>query len=153
MPGAKKKANKAKSLLSVHKKRATQNLSKYIIIAEQELVEVLSFLAIVEKKQIPSLSALKVSNESYVLGLLDCIGELKRLVYDNIRNRKSKEAERIFKIMENLYLNLYPFAIYDKLIHEVRRKLDVNRILVEDARTAITEESRRMELINKLDNN
>jgi len=43
-------------------------------------------LAVIENKEFPSLKSLKVSEESYILGLLDCIGELKRLVLDNIRN-------------------------------------------------------------------
>ena len=47
--------------------------------------------------------------ESYVLGLLDCVGELKRQVFDKIRIDKIDEAIRIFEIMENLYLQLYTF--------------------------------------------
>jgi len=107
-------------------------------------------LAIVQKKEIPSAKSLGVSDESYILGLLDCIGELKRQVYDDIRVGKSREAARIFEIMENLYLYLYPFASYDKLVKETRRKLDVNRVLVEGVRAALTEEVRRANLIDVL---
>ena len=52
--------------------------------------------------------------------------------------------------MENLYLHLYPFAMYDKILKEARKKLDVNRKLIEDARSAITEEIRRTNLIGTL---
>ena len=52
--------------------------------------------------------------------------------------------------MENLYLHLYPFSMYDKVVKEARRKIDVDRILVDDARGAITEEKRRSELIKAL---
>jgi translin len=93
---------------------------------------------------------MSVSDESYVLGLLDCIGELKRQVFDKIRIGDSKEAARIFEIMENLFLYLYPFATYDKIVKEARRKLDVNRVLVEDVRAALTEEIRREDLINAI---
>ncbi len=34
--------------------------------------------------------------------------------------------------MENLYLQLYTFSLYDKVVKEARRKIDVNRILVDD---------------------
>jgi len=118
--------------------------------SEQELVETFAFLAIVQKSEIPSAESLGVKGESYILGLLDCIGELKRLVYDSIRAGKVKDASKFFEIMENLYLFLYPFAIYDKLINETRRKLDVNRILIEDARAAVTEEIRRSALIDSI---
>ena len=40
--------------------------------------------------------------ESYVLGLLDCIGELKRMVFDKIRIGEIDEAIRIFEVMEKL---------------------------------------------------
>jgi len=40
--------------------------------------------------------------------------------------------------------------MYDKVVKEARRKIDVNRILVEDVRSAITEEKRRTELIKTL---
>lgn len=146
----KEKAAKAKKLLDDIRKRSNVQLYRYIMTSEQELVETFAFLAIVQKSEIPSAESLGVKGESYVLGLLDCIGELKRLVYDSIRVGKVKNASKFFEIMENLYLFLYPFAIYDKLINETRRKLDVNRILIEDARAAVTEEIRRSALIDSI---
>ncbi len=147
---AKKKLKKAEKLLSNNRKKANSDLKRYLLTPEQELVEAASFIAILEKKPIPSIDTFKVSNESYILGLLDLIGELKRHVFDNIRIGKSKEASRIFEIMENLYLYLYPFAMYDKLVKEARKKLDVNRRLIEDARSAVTEEVRRANLIDSI---
>ena len=84
------------------------------------------------------------------MGLLDCIGELKRLTLDNIRNGQLKKADKIFAIMENLYQTLYPFAMYDKIVKEARRKLDVNRVLVEETRAVITEEVRRNHFVKAL---
>ena len=146
------KAEHAKKLLDEIRKKSRDELYRYIITAEQELVEAFAFISIVERSEIPSAESLGVRGESYVLGLLDCVGELKRLVYDSIRIGKAGEARKIFEIMENLYLFLYPFAIYDKIINETRRKLDVNRILIEDARAAVTEEIRRSALIDAIKN-
>jgi translin len=53
----------------------------------------------------------------------------------------------MFEVMESLYLQLYTFSMYDKVVKEARRKIDVNRILVDDVRSVITEEKRRTELI------
>ena len=145
-----KKAEHAKKLLDEIRKKSKSELHRYIITSEQELVEAFAFLSVVEKLDIPSAEALGVSGESYILGLLDCIGELKRLVYDSIRVGKANDAKKFFEIMENLYLFLYPFAVYDKIINETRRKLDVNRILIEDVRAAVTEEIRRTALINAI---
>ena len=147
---AKQKIKKAELVLKINQKKAKNNFKKYLITPEQEFVEAHSFLAIVENKEIPSLKSLKVSDEAYILGLLDCIGELKRFVLDNIRNGQLKKADRIFNVMENLYQTLYPFAMYDKIVREARRKLDINRVLVEETRAVITEEIRRNHFVKAL---
>ena len=147
---AKKKIAKAKSELTKLKQKTSGNLVRYIITPEQEFVEAASLLAVIEGKEIPSVKSLNVSDESYILGLLDCIGELKRQVIDKIRVGDSKRATQLFDVMENLYLLLYPFASYDKIVKETRRKLDVNRMLVEETRSVLTEEIRRHELIKAI---
>ena len=147
---AKQKIKNAELVLKKNQKKAKDGFKKYLMTPEQELVEACSFLAVIENKEIPSLKSMKVSKESYILGLLDCIGELKRLMLDNIRKDKLKEANRIFNVMENLYLILYPFAMFDKIVKEARRKLDVNRSLVEESRAIITEEIRRNHFVKAL---
>lgn len=145
---ATKKIQSAKKLLAQYRKIAHGDLYKYLLMPEQEFVEAVTLFSILQNKPMPSVESLKVRDESYVLGLLDCIGELRRNVYDKIRVGKAKDAKKIFDIMEELYLQLYPFAYYDKVIKEARKKLDVARILVEETRTALTEEIRRSELID-----
>ena len=147
---AKKNLAEVDLLLKKYRKKATSNLRRYLITSEQEYVEAACLLAVVEGREIPSDKKLKVMEESYVLGLLDCVGELKRMIFDKIRIGDTNNALRIFDIMENLYLHLYPFSMYDKVVKEARRKIDVNRILVDDVRGAITEERRRSELIEAL---
>ena len=155
MKSARNNLKQADVLLKKYKKKATSDLRRYMITPEQEFVEAASLIAIVEKNEIPSEKELDVMPESYVLGLMDCVGELKRMIFDKIRIGDIDNASRIFEIMENLYLHLYPFSMYDKVLKEARRKIDVDRILVDDVRGAITEEKRRSELIkalNKLQN-
>ena len=146
----KKNLSEVDLLLTKYRKKATSNLRRYLITSEQEYVEAACLLAVVENREIPSDKKLKVMEESYVLGLLDCVGELKRMIFDKIRIGDTENALRIFDIMENLYLHLYTFSMYDKVVKEARRKIDVNRILVDDVRGAITEEKRRSELIKAL---
>lgn len=147
---AAKKISQAKKLLEQYRKNIDKSLYKYLIPSEQEFVEASSFLALIQGKNIPSPESLGVKDESFVLGLLDCIGEMRRDVYDKIRIGKSDDAREMFEKMDELYLMLYPFAYFDKVVKEARRKLDVNRILVEETRIAITEEIRRSDLIKKL---
>ena len=150
MKEGKEYLKQADRLLKKYKKKATGQLKRYLITPEQEFVEAACLIAIVEKKEIPSNEKLGVMPESYVLGLLDCVGELKRRVFDKIRVGQIDEATEIFDIMEDLYLQLYTFSMYDKVVKEARRKIDVNRILVDDVRSAITEEKRRTELIKTM---
>jgi translin len=127
---------------------AGADMVRYIFPSEQELVECSVVLALSTGADIPSRKQLKVENSSYILGILDAIGELKRIVYDTIRNSDFEKAERLFSIMQQLYLLVSPFSIYDHVAQGVKRKLDVARILIEDTRGTVTEEARRRELIN-----
>jgi len=107
----KKNLKQAEILLKKYKKKATGQLRRYLITPEQEFVEAACLIAIVEKKEIPSDKKLDVMPESYVLGLLDCVGELKRRIFDKIRVGQTDEATEIFDIMEDLYLQLYTFSM------------------------------------------
>ena len=148
---ASQQANKAKELLDELRQDAQTDLYRYMIGAETELVEANALRAIISGSSIPSMDSLSVKGDSYILGLLDCVGELKRLVYNKIRVGKSEEANNLFALMEQIYSALFPFAAYDNIVPGVRRKLDVARILIEDTRAAVTEDSRRLAMLDAID--
>jgi translin len=141
------KMDQAKAMLEEFKEYARQDLYRYIAVAEQELVEAYALKSVMEDKPMPSMRELKVTGESYLTGLLDCVGEIKRLVYDRMRSGKGKDAEKLFATMEEIYNAIYPFAVYDNIVSGLRKKLDVARMLIEDIRATVTEESRRKALI------
>jgi translin len=142
---------KAREMLDEFRIYAKVDLHKYIAVAEQEFVEAFSLMSIVENSILPGIEDVKVSGSSYAMGLLDCVGELKRMVYDRIRSGRAHEAAKLFAIMEEIYSLIYPFAIYDNVIAGLRRKLDVAKILIEDIRAVITEESRRENMIKAIE--
>jgi translin len=148
---AKRKMEMAKALLQDLRGFTKQDLNRYITVAEQELVEAHALLAIVENKPVPSMKELEVSGESYLTGLLDCIGEIKRLIYDRMRSGSGQDAEELFRVMEDIYGTIYPFAAYDNIVSGLRKKLDVARILIEDIRAVVTEETRRKTIIDAVD--
>ena len=150
MDGAAAKADEAERLLKSHREKAGSALAGHLAVAEQELVEARALFAIASHRPVPTAEELAVPGGAYVLGLLDCIGELKRLALDRIRAGDAAESNRIFGIMQELYEAAYPFATLDKVVKDVRRKLDVNRSLIESVRAAVTEEARRAELIKAL---
>ena len=130
--------------------RVRGDLARQLLVPEQEYVEAMALVAISQNDTIPSHRDLDVSEEAYVLGLLDCVGELKRMTLDHLRRDASDAAIQTFETMETLYQELYHFSIYDKVLKEVRRKIDVNRSLVESVRSTVTEEIRRNKFVDRL---
>ena len=144
---SKVKMDQAKVMLAEFRKHAGQDLYRYVGVAEQELVEAYALKSVMDNKPMPSMRELEVTGESYLTGLLDCVGEIKRLVYDRMRSGNEEDAEKLFATMEEIYNAIYPFAVYDNIVSGVRRKLDVARKLIEDIRATVTEEKRRKALI------
>jgi translin len=149
---AKSKMDQAKAMLEEFRGYAGHDLYRYIAVAEQELVEAYALRSVMEDKPMPPMIELNVTGESYLTGLLDCVGEIKRLVYDRMRSGRGEDAEKLFATMEEIYNAIYPFAVYDNIVNGLRKKLDVARILIEDIRATVTEESRRKVLIEAIAN-
>ena len=145
------KMSQARNMLEEFRRYARDDLFKYIAVAEQELVEAYGLRCIIEYSAIPNVKELGVSGSSYITGLLDCIGEIKRMIYDMLRRGESSEATRAFELMQELYSFIYPLSVYDNLIPGLRRKIDVSRMLIEDVRSIITEEARRNTMIKSID--
>ena len=94
-------------------------------IPEQEIIEAFSILAILNQKPIPTRtitfrmrepdeygktrSSLTVSPEPYVFGLLDCVGELDRILHDSLKNNQKEFLKQILKKMEEMYTKLERF--------------------------------------------
>jgi translin len=110
-------------------------------------VEASLLMSIVENSEIPGVSDLGVTGSAYTLGALDCIGEIKRI----IRRGMTEDAQKNFNFMEHLYGLVYPLAIYDNLVGGLKRKLDVAKILIDDVRVLLTEESRRENMIRAIE--
>ncbi|MGC2598923.1 MAG: RNA-binding protein [Nitrososphaeraceae archaeon] len=149
---ATQRMERAKATLDALREQARTDLYKYISVPEQELVEAYMLRAITEDSLLPSSKELSVSGSSYLTGLLDCVGELKRMVYDRLRAGKPDESTKLFLIMEEIYSSVYPFAAYDNLVPGLRRKLDVAKVLIEDIRAIVTEEKRRQMIMSAMDN-
>jgi translin len=132
-----------KILKELRKEAGTTGLTRYLASPEGEFVEASSVEAIVLGRPISSASALDVSDEGYLLGLLDTIGELKRLLLDAVMASDIVKAKRYFKLMETLYAVLSPFAVFDNVVNGLRRKIDVARMLTEDVRGVMATESSR----------
>lgn len=148
------KLDKAKDLYFSLKTLAQTDLLRYLSMSEQELVECSLLMSIVKNDALPGLDEIGVSSQAYLFGILDCIGEIKRMVYDMVRLNRYDQAEYLFTVMQEIYSEIYPFSIYDNIVSGIRKKLDICKILIENTRELITEEARRsiiLESLKKLD--
>ena len=151
MEKAEANMQQAKIMLDEFRQYSKTDLYKYVSVAEQEIVEAYGFKSVIQNSAIPSMRDLNVSGSSYITGLLDCIGEIKRMVYDRMRTGRGEDAAKLFSLMQDIYSSIYPFAVYDHLVSGMRRKLDVAKMLIEDVRAIVTEEARRDKLIRAID--
>lgn len=145
-----KKIDEARLLLNEFRPYAKTDLQKYMADAEQEFVEASMLKSICDNSPLPLREELNVSGPSYITGILDSIGEIKRLVYDRMRTSQTADVARLFDLMQDLYNAVYPLAVYDNIIPGLRRKLDISKMITEDVRAAVTEDSRRELMINAL---
>ena len=152
MEKAETNMQQAKNMLDEFRQYSKTDLYKYVSVAEQEIVEAYGLKSVIQNSAIPSMRDLNVSGPSYITGLLDCIGEIKRMVYDRMRTGRGEDAAKLFTLMQDIYSSIYPFAVYDHLVSGMRRKLDVAKMLIEDVRAIVTEEARRDKLISAIDN-
>ncbi|MBI3116753.1 MAG: RNA-binding protein [Thaumarchaeota archaeon] len=147
---SRKELGNARRLLRDLRKDHDAALSRYLISPEAEFVEASTVTAVVRGEDLPSMASLGVGPEGYLLGLLDSIGEMKRLVLDSIMDGKMVKARQYFSLMERLYGVLSPFAAFDNIVNGTRRKIDLARILIEDIRGVLAEEARREKLTSSM---
>jgi len=108
--------------------------SKFLKTPEQEYTELVVFYSIVNDRDIPSPSELKISPLNFALGLADVIGELRRYALDNIRNSQTNELNKILESMDEIYTNLFSVDYPAGVTQDLRHKVDVARNIIEKTR-------------------
>lgn len=102
-----------------------------------EYAEAFIFAAIVKGKEIPSFDSLEISPQSWVMGLADSIGEVRRMVLTYLIDGKVDDARVLFERMEAVGDDVLGFDVPDA-IAPIRRKQDVARSIIEKTRSDIT---------------
>lgn len=100
----------------------------------QEYVEARVVLSAVESMKIPAFRDLGANEVAYLNGLLDATGELKREMYEALRKNDRELAEQYFIMLEGIYDALLPLRFSNSVLPDFRRKQDVARIQIEQAR-------------------
>lgn len=127
--------------------------SQGVVVAFQEYVEAMTLRTFANSEKIPSLSELKGDYRSYMLGLLDAVGEFRRMTLNSLRKGDVKRAENLLDAMEGIYDDLQTLE-HTSIIPTFRVKMDAARRIIESTRGDVLTEVRRFSLeqaILKLD--
>jgi len=102
-------------------------------------MEIMQYIKVnlVNFKELPTNEDLKCPLEPYFMGLLDVFGELRREIIEALRKDKKDEAEKYFRIMEEMYETLLPIKFSESLMPGFRKKQDVARMQLEGARSEL----------------
>jgi translin len=98
--------------------------------AAQEFVEASCLYHILNNQDLPDPETLHTSNTSYLTGLCDVVGELRRKALDAMMKNDLDSSHRYLDIMEDIYDAILRFDYPSSLV-PIKRKQDVLRTLVE----------------------
>ena len=101
----------------------------------QEYVEIKCLLAVYEKQDWPMPEELGVPPLAFLNGLADCSGELRRGIQLALRAGDKKQAEYLFEKLNEIYDNLMLLKFSASLVGGLKRKQDVLRGQIEQARS------------------
>lgn len=106
--------------------------------ALKEFVEANVTCALIQNQSLPTPEDLNVADFTYLNGLAEVIGELRRRTLDILRHGYSQEAERLLGLMDEIYSVLVTMDYPDAITNGLRRQTDVARNIIEKTRGDIT---------------
>lgn len=118
--------------------------------AIKELAEAGLTVALIENQPLPSPEDLEVEYATYLNGLAEAAGELRRRCLDIIRQGYNPEADRLLTCMDEIYETLVTMDFPDAVTNGLRRQTDVARSLLERTRGDLTISVREQQLERRM---
>ena len=106
--------------------------------AIKEFVEATLTCALIENTAVPAPADLGVEYATYLNGMAETTGELRRRCLDILRQGYSPEAERLLTCMDEIYSVLVTMDFPDAITYNLRRHTDLVRGIVERTRADLT---------------
>jgi len=144
---AQEELNKLKSIIEGHPEL---HHSGFLRNGYQEYAEAHILLSISEGEKPKTPEGLDITPSSYVLGLADVVGELRRMILDELTEGEIKRAKELHEKMEYVKDMIMNFD-YPNAIVPIRNKQDTARTLVEKTRGDIASSVRNEKLTEKMD--
>src|SRR6266516_2909083 len=105
---------------------------------EANFVEANVTCALIQNKPLQTPEELGVENATYLNGLAEVVGELRRRTLDILRSGYSEEAERLLGHMDEIYSVLVTMDYPDAITSGLRRQTDLARGIIEKTRGDVT---------------
>jgi translin len=118
----------------------------------KEYVEAHLTVASILNKDWPSPEDLKVEYATYLNGMSEVVGELRRRIMDIMREGHSQEVERLLDVMDDIYAQLVTMDFPDALTYGLRRRTDIARSIIERTQADVTISYRQQELEKRIAN-
>ena len=106
--------------------------------ALKEFVEASVTCALILNQPLQTPEELRVEDATYLNGLAEVVGELRRRTLDILRSGYSEEAERLLGYMDEIYSVLVTIDYPDAITNGLRRQTDVARGIIEKTRGDVT---------------
>ncbi|HAX69503.1 MAG TPA: haloacid dehalogenase [Anaerolineales bacterium] len=106
--------------------------------ALKEFVEANVTCALIQNQPLQTPEELIVEPATYLNGLAEVVGELRRRTLDILRHGYSEEAERLLGYMDEIYSILVTMDYPDAITNGLRRQTDLARGIIEKTRGDIT---------------
>lgn len=119
--------------------------------AIKEYVEASITCALIENRPLPSPEELEVEYATYLNGLAESSGELRRRSLDVMRQNRLDEAQRLLNCMDDIYAVLVTMDYPDAITNGLRRQTDLVRGILERTRGDLTISQREEQLKQALE--
>jgi translin len=106
--------------------------------AQKEYAEAATFAALVQQHPLPSADDLQIAWASYLNGLGEVVGELRRYVLDQLRRGNVEQCEAFLRHMDDIYALLTQVDYPDAIVQGLRRTTDTARNILEKTRGDLT---------------
>lgn len=123
----------------------------FVVDALKEHAEAMITYAVVLRLPLPSLDTPGLDAASYVNGLAEAVGELRRNVLDNIRHGNVEVSEELLDDMDEAYYTLVAFDFPEAVTRGLRRRTDSVRAIIERTRGDLTGAIRQRELVKTME--
>ena len=107
--------------------------------------------ALINQEPLPSPEELNVEHATYLKGLAETAGELRRRCLDILRHNKTEEAERLLGIMDEIYAVLVTMDYPNAITGGLRRLTDIVRGVTERTRGDLTMSLRQERLEKRME--